>query len=164
MIDWAAEGVAAAIKQIMFSVRRRVILPIALCATALFASAAFAGGDWNPVHIDKITLISETKYILIVSPLRPINGGCRRVEVHGSFTRLDGVPWVLSWFYKGGPSKASHVAALLYLQKSERAGNTVNFGEMGYGLNPVNPKNICIEESRGLELWNGVVLSYYHNV
>ncbi len=145
----------------------RAILPLVLCASGLFAGTASAGATWDTVHVETFTPLSDTNYILIVATTPSeysVFGRCRHYQVRGSLSRLDGIPWIFSWFYNGGPTKESHIAALKYLQKSERLGNAVRFGAMGYAFNPINPKHRCIVESRGLRLLEGAVVSYCHEI
>jgi hypothetical protein len=145
------------------------ILLIAISTNLLSSADAYAGGTWDPVLIERISVLSDTDYVLVVLPTPtgfpfPVFGSCRRFEVHGSFSPLDGVPWFLSWFYEGGPSREDHLAALRYLRKLAGSGKEINFGAMGYGFNPVNPKNPCVVESRGLQWLHGAVVSYYHEI
>lgn len=140
-------------------------LVFTLILLVLMSSTSFAGGDDTAVHVLKLTLLSETDYVLVVSPVQkhdPVTLGCNRFEVHGTFGRLDGISWLEAPFYRSGLRKGDHIAALNYLKKYVGSKKTVMFGYMGEGFHPVDPKNYCIVESRALQLQDGVVLSYFH--
>jgi hypothetical protein len=130
-------------------------------------STAFAGGDDTTVHVLKVVLLSDTDYLMVVSPVEKndsVTLGCHRFEVHGTFGRLDGIPILQAFSYRSGLKKASHIAALRYLKKYEGSNKTVRFGYMGEGYRPLSPKNKCIVDSRALQLEDGAVLSYFHVV
>lgn len=59
----------------------------------LFDGFAAAGGDWSPVRVETLTLLSDTDYVLVVSPVEQAYSSfpkaCGHFEVHGTFSRLD---------------------------------------------------------------------------
>lgn len=140
----------------------RALLCILLMASALLVTPAVAGGSWEPVRVLKLSRTSQTAYTLIVEPgpnNDPYFKGCRRFEVHGTLSRLEG-EWPIG--RSGGPSKKEHIAALGHLQSFERTGRPLNFGWMGEGFRIVDPKKPCIFMSRGLNIIDGAVVSYFH--
>jgi hypothetical protein len=146
-----------------FHSSRTLILTV-LLASATLATPASAGGSWEPVRVRKLSRTSDTSYVLVVAPLPnddPYFKGCRLFEVHGSLRRLDG-EWPI--VRSNAPSKKDHTAALTYLQSFERTGKAVNFGWVGSGFGIINPRLPCIVESRGLQIIDGAVVSYFHEI
>jgi hypothetical protein len=141
----------------------RALLVVLLLPIGLLVTPAIAGGSWEPVRVLKILRTNETAYTLVVEP-DPNNdsylGGCRRFEVHGTLSRLEGKK--LPFGRSGAPTKEQHVAALRYLQSFERTGRPVNFGWMGEGFRIIDPKKPCVFMSRGLRIIDGAVVSYFH--
>jgi len=140
---------------------RALLSAIALTSGVLPTPAA-AGGSWEPVRVLKLSRSGETAYTLIVEPSPnndPYLKGCRRFEVRGALSRLEG-----EWPFgrPRGPSKKEHLAALKYLQSSEHTGKFVNFGSVGEGFRIIDPKQPCIFRSRGLRIIDGAVVSYFH--
>lgn len=140
----------------------RALLSVLLLASSLLVTPAIAGGSWEPVRVLKVLRANETAYTLVVEP-GPNNDsylkGCRRFEVHGTLSRLEG-EWPFA--RSGAPTKEQHVAALRYLQSFERTGRPVNFGWMGEGFRIIDPKKPCVFKSRGLRIIDGAVVSYFH--
>ncbi len=131
---------------------------VALFLVLFFSLPAFAGGSYEPVHVQKLTMLSDTDYVLVALPTPdpskykdPFLGNCMRFEVHGSFQRLEGTHWFIWWKASGAPTKEQHLAALAELKKYEGSKSVINFGWMGTGFNIIDPKNPCIVESRALE-------------
>ncbi len=125
----------------------------------LFATPALAGADWVPVHVQKLTMLSDTDYVLAVSPEPdksgyedPWLGSCKRFVVHGSYKPLKGTRWFIWWDNGGAPTKKQHLTALAYLKKFAGSKIAINFGGMISGFNIITPKNPCIVASRALEL------------
>ncbi|TAL27884.1 MAG: hypothetical protein EPN97_16105 [Alphaproteobacteria bacterium] len=128
----------------------------------LFSAPAFAGGSGQDVHVQKLTLLSDTDYILVVRPEPgkngyedPYMGDCKQFEVHGTLQRLRGkywLEWFIWWKARGTPTKEQHLAALAYLKKFEGSAKTILFGWIGSGFEVIDPRNPCIVESRGLRL------------
>jgi hypothetical protein len=150
-----------------------------LFALFLVSSPALAGGSWEPVHVQKLTMLSDTDYILVVLPVPDNNpywkdpwlGNCQRFEVHGTLQRLEGTHWFTWWVTGGAPTKEQHLAALARIKKFEGSKSVLNFGWMGTGFNIIDPKNPCIVESRGLDLVidggedgkTAAIVSYFHS-
>jgi hypothetical protein len=134
----------------------------------LWSAAGFAGGNASAVHVLELQILSETDYILVVSPIKQnedVTRGCKRFEVHGTYARLDGAPWPLFWTEKAyGGKKETHIAALQYLKTFVGSKKTVYFGYMGQGFGRIDPKNSCLVESRGLDIIGDSVFSYFRVV
>jgi hypothetical protein len=120
------------------------------------------------VHVQKLDMLSDTDYVLVVLPV-PDNspykalGSCKRFEVHGTLERLESTHWFLWWVTGGAPTKKQHLAALAYLKKFEGSAKTVNFGFMGEGFKIIDLKNPCVVKSRGLLLFEpNSVVSFFH--
>jgi len=139
----------------------------------LFDGFATAGGDWSPVRVETLTLLSDTDYVLVVSPVEVAYSSfpkaCAHFEVHGTFSRLDHLHWFEPASSGGGPTKKEHLAAIRYLREFVGSATIINLGEMGYGLS-VDSKNPCVAESRALELLEPpyssavAVVSYYNRI
>lgn len=137
----------------------------------LFSFPAFAGGNWQDVRIQKLTLLSETDYVLVVLPepkesgsKDPYMGDCKRFEVRGTLQRLKGKQWIdrfIWWNIRGTPTKEEHLAALSYLKQFEGSQKTIHFGWIGRGFEIIDPQNPCIVESRGLRLLDDKPKSVY---
>lgn len=129
----------------------------------LFSVPAFAGGDDERVHVEKLTMLSELDYILVVRPVRGKMSyddrmkDCKQFEVRGTLKRLKS-----QGQSSGTPTKKEHLAALAFLKKSEGSENTINFGWIGSGFEIINAKNPCIVKSRGLRHFPNTVLSYFY--
>jgi hypothetical protein len=135
----------------------------ALLLVLSFSLPATAGGSWVPVHVQKLTMLSDTDYVLIVQPA-PNNAtnykdlylsDCKRFEVRGTLRRLKEkslLSWFIWWKANGTPTTEQHLAALTYLKKFEGSKSDINFGWMGMGFDIIGP---CIAESRGLSLLTG---------
>jgi hypothetical protein len=148
---------------------KRRLISGALISTVFFASglpvtSAFAGGSWERVRVLRLSRNTEVNYTLVVEPLPNDDmyfKGCRRFEVHGTLSRLEG-EWPIG--RSSRPSKKEHIAALRHLQSFEQMGKSVNFGWVGRGFRIIDPKQACIVESRGLQIMHGAVVSYFHIV
>ena len=157
--------------------RQRCRIPLVGCllslSVLLFDGFATAGGDWSPVRVETLTLLSNTDYVLVVSPVEQAYSSfpkaCAHFEVHGKFSRLDHLHWFEPASSGGGPTKKQHLAAIGYLREFVGSATTINLGEMGYGFLP-DPKNPCVAESRALELleppnsYAVAVVSYYNRI
>jgi hypothetical protein len=142
----------------------KYFLPLFL-VLLFYSLPAAAGGDWVPVRVQKLTMLSDTDYVLVVLPA-PKNTGlykdlyfsdCEQFEVRGTLQRLfekSTLRWLTWWKENGTPTKELHLAALTYLKKYEGTKTYINFGWMGMGFNIEGP---CIVESRGLALLTGGV-------
>lgn len=148
--------------------------PLLFIALTLFffSTPAFAGGNATQVHVLKLSLQSDTDYVLVVSPVKKndsVTRGCSRFEVHGTYSFLEGdisarLTGLRPLFSERHPTKTDHVAALNYLQKFVGSKKTVWFGFMGEGFHTIVDKNPCVVESRALGLSGGHVLSFFHVV
>jgi hypothetical protein len=133
-------------------------------ALILFSSAAFAGGSSTKVYVQKLTMLTDTDYILVVMPVTVRDGdywgGCKQFEVHGTLRRLKSMGRS-----SGTPTKKEHLAALALLRKFEGSAKSMRFGYIGVGFKVINPKNPCIVNSRGLRRQvDGTVLSFFYAV
>lgn len=138
---------------------------------ALLPLNVVAGGSFEPVMVESLTVSQGTDYTLVVRPQSsaagtgwkdPYMGDCPKFTVHGTY----------SWFHSRSFSKhvtrENHRAALEHLRLAQREKTTVNFGWMGTGFIPVSRETPCIVRSRALELnaWRGRIgiMSYYNPV
>jgi hypothetical protein len=140
------------------------VVSAAVLASGLLVTSALAGGSWERVRVRELSRTTEIDYTLVVEPLSnndPYFKACRRFEVHGTLSRLEG-EWPIG--RSGGPSRKDHIAALKYLQSFERTSKSVSFGWIGSGFRIVNPKQPCTVESRGLQITNGAVVSFFHMI
>jgi len=124
---------------------------------------AIAGGTWLPVYVQKITMLSDTDYILVVAPTPkhqtskdPFFGDCNHFEVHGTFSRLKGKTWFLTLLPSerklNEQNRKKHLAALEKLRQFEETKTSLNFGWVGTGFRVVDSANPCVVESRALIL------------
>lgn len=151
----------------------KVLFSALFLALLLFPPPAFAGGDGQFVRVQKLTMQSDTDYVLVVLP-EPDKSGykdfymgdCKRFEVHGTLQSLNGTHWFIWWNTGGAPTKEQHLAALAYLKKFEGSPKTILFGWMGSGFKVIDPNNPCIVESRGLRLFDDPegVLSFFNAI
>lgn len=138
---------------------------LALLLVLFFPLPAAAGGSWVPVHVQKLTMLSDTEYVLVALPAPDPSGykdsylgDCKRFEVHGTLQRLKGkdlLSLLIWWKANGTPTKEQHLTALAYLKKFEGSKSDINFGWMGSGFNIIDSQNPCIVESRGLAMLGG---------
>jgi hypothetical protein len=160
--------------------RAKNLLCAGVSAILLFiigTNPAYAGGSGEPVHVISLKMLSDTDYVLVVAPKMPNNDRyldkCERFEVRGTygfldgdlFARITGVLLGFNNFYKTVLTKETHLAALMQLKKFVGSDRTVVFGWMGQGFRPLDKKNQCVVESRGLELVDSddvAVISYFH--
>jgi len=127
-----------------------------------------AGGSWEQVTVESLTLLNSTDYELAVHP-EPINGeykdpymgNCSRFTVKGSYS------WIHSWRFPEFVTQENHKAALAYLRQAHGEKKAIFFGWMGTGFVAIDPANQCVVRSRALHLFtdaeNGViaVISYH---
>lgn len=160
------------------STRLKYFLPLFL-TLLVHSQPAAAGGDWVSVRVQKLTMLSETDYILVVLPTSKNVGvykdlyfsDCKQLEVHGTLQRLyekSTLERLIWWKENGTPTKKQHLAALDYLKKYEGTKKDINFGWMGMGFQITGP---CSVESRGLSLLTGGgdgkelgVFSYFNSI
>ena len=138
---------------------------LTLIATVACTSA-IAGGSFEPVHINRISITNDVEYELVVTPLNmgrrdgyadPYMGQCAVFTVHGTYSRGTKFPSFVT--------REGHLAALAYLRQAHAANRPVNLGWMGTGFVPVDPAIPCTVRSRALhfhvEQDNQAVLSYH---
>jgi len=141
----------------------QILLLATLLFLTVFSTLAFAGGSWISVYVQKITMLSDTDYILVVEPVSeqeasqdPFFGGCGYFEVQGTFSRRSGQPWFWTLYpsvrKQNEQNRIKHLAALKKLQQLEETRTPLNFGWMGTGFNIIDEKNPCVVESRTLGL------------
>lgn len=139
------------------------------------ASPSFAGGSWDPVRIQKLTMLSDTDYVLIIEPQHQLMryknaffGDCSQFVVNGTYSRLDDTPWLDSLVRKTPiVTLEDHLAALEKLKAFESEGAIFEFGYMGTGFNVIDPDTPCVVESRALEVWiegdKVAIISYFRH-
>jgi hypothetical protein len=137
---------------------------LALTLTLVCASAA-AGGSFERVYINRLSIINGVEYELVVTPLNlsgrdyvdPYMGRCATFTVHGTYSRRVAFP---SFVTRDG-----HRAALAYLRQAHEANQPVNLGWVGTGFVPIDPALPCTVRSRALNLYmdqaTRAVLSYH---
>lgn len=133
------------------------------CSIIFLASAvpANAGGDYVSGRIVEFLSISSNLHSFVFQQNNneaDLVRGCRKFKIKIIYER---VPWY-SWLplYKNNhPTWQNTMEALKYIEKSSREGGTVYFGYIGNGL--VGTTEQCVFNSKGLEIDNGVVFSFY---
>ena len=121
----------------------------------LQTGGAVAGGSFEPVMVRRLTLKSATDYELVVQPISPNTGGyrdpyfgnCLLFTVRGKYSKVHS-----ALLFPEFVTRASHMAALTKLSEALKANSPVNFGWIGTGFVPIDPKNPCLVESRALYL------------
>jgi hypothetical protein len=138
-----------------------------LAYLALKSVPAVAGGSSERVVIDRLTT-DGVDYMLVVTPAPSQSsvsdlflGSCARFEVHGTYRWLKGA----IWGQEQPQSRKGHLEALEYLRQSLLAKRWVDFGWVGTGFVPVDPKDPCVVKSRALWLFSDErgthILSFY---
>jgi len=143
----------------------RAIRPLAMVAAIAYTSA-IAGGSYEPVLVNRISISSGVEYQLVVTPLKvrgrdgaldPYMGQCATFTVYGTYSRGTRFP---SFVTRDG-----HLAALAYLKEAHAADRPVNLGWMGTGFVPVDSGAPCTFRSRALHLHtehdSQAVISYH---
>ena len=98
---------------------------------------------------------SASDYELVVQPVSfntegykdPYFGSCSLFTVRGTYSRIHS-----ALLFPEFVTRESHIAALTKLSEALRANSPVNFGWVGAGFAPIDPKNPCLVESRALHL------------
>jgi len=138
-------------------------------AIALLGSVAFAGGSWESVKVESLTLLNSTDYELVVVPEQsrseykdPYMGNCARFIVKGSYS------WLHSWRFREDVTRENHKAALAYIQQAQTTRMPILLGWMGTGFVATDPTNQCVVRSRALQLLTEqgqtAVISYHNAV
>ena len=138
------------------SVRMNASFALCVCfLMVLFVPCvAWAGGSFEPVWIESFISRNEIDYELVVSPasdpksrrwVDPYLGRCTTFTVHGTYASVNNFPSFVT--------RLGHLSALVYLRSSFQEGRTINFGWLGNGFMPVDPKQPCVVRSRALHLW-----------
>ncbi|MDH5640616.1 MAG: hypothetical protein OEY28_04935 [Nitrospira sp.] len=136
------------------------------CAFLLLPSSLLAGGSWEKVNIERLTVFNSIDYELVVIPEQPKTeykdpylGNCPRFTVKGTYSRLH------SWRFPNSVNRDGHKAALAHLLQAKSENKAVFLGWMGTGFAPVDPDDKCMVHSRALELVTEgeitAVISYY---
>jgi len=140
---------------------------LALTAAVVCTSAA-AGGSYERVYINRLSVTNGVEYELVVTPLNlsgpayvdPYMGRCATFTVHGTYSRRVMFPSFVT--------RDRHRAALAYLQQAHAANQPVNLGWVGTGFVPIDPALPCIVRSRALYLHSdqdiSAVLSYHDSI
>jgi hypothetical protein len=116
------------------------------------SSAASAGGSWEEVTVESLT-VQGTSYELVVLPKPrpgekyqdPYMSTCPRFTVKGDYSLLH------AWRFPEFVTRANHKEALAYLQQAQTAKKRVLFGWVGTGFVPLGSDK-CIVRSRALWL------------
>jgi hypothetical protein len=135
-------------------------------AAAMAWGAALAGGSFEPVYINRLSIVNGVEYELVVTPLKvvgrdgnldPYMGQCTTFTVHGTYSRAIRFP--------SNVTRDAHRAALAYLREAQAADRPVNLGWMGTGFVPVDSGARCEFRSRALHLYieqgTEAVISYH---
>jgi hypothetical protein len=132
---------------------------------ALVCTSVAAGGSFERVYINRLSIINGVEYELVVTPLNlsgrdyvdPYMGQCASFTVHGTYSRRVAFPSFVT--------REAHKAALAYLRQAHEANRPVNLGWVGTGFVPIDPALPCIVRSRALNLHTGqgiaAILSYH---
>lgn len=139
------------------------------CAFFLLPFVAMAGGSWERVMVESLTVLNDTDYELIVIPEQrsiehkdPYMGSCSRFTVKGGYS------WLHAWRFPEVVNRENHKAALAYMQQAQGEKRMILFGWMGTGFVAIDPANKCVVRSRALQLLSddGVtaVISYHNAV
>jgi hypothetical protein len=127
----------------------RLLVWIALLACA----SARAEGSFEPVYINRLSIVNGVEYELVVTPLKvrdragyadPYMGQCTTFTVLGTYARRARLP---SFVTRDG-----HIAALAHLKQAQAADQWVNLGWMGTGFVPADSGAPCSFRSRALHL------------
>jgi hypothetical protein len=123
------------------------------CIAWMASAPALADGSFEPVHVNRISIVNGVEYELVVTPLKvrgrdrsadPYMGQCTIFTVHGTYSRRSGLPSFLT--------RAGHFAALAHLKQAHAADRWVNLGWMGTGFAPADSGAPCTFRSRALHL------------
>src|SRR5262249_53298591 len=115
----------------------RVLVALLLMSTALVAPWANAGGSFESVRITSLHIVSETDYVLVVTPnpktdpqwyKDPFMGFCATFTVQGSYSR------VYPGYFPRFITRQAHVDALAHLRRAYDENRSVNLGWMGTGF------------------------------
>jgi hypothetical protein len=129
---------------------------VLLALSLALPHAAWAGGSFESVLIKNFVISNEVEYQLSVSqvaatnpkpPTDPYLGQCSILTVHGTYAALYSI-----LKFPQDVTRAGHVSALAHLRASFQGGKAVNFGWLGNGFAPLDPKNPCVVRSRALYL------------
>ena len=142
------------------------VIRLLMLAAAVVWESARAGGSYEPVYINRISVPNDVEYELVVTPLNwrprdgyldPYMGNCPTFTVHGTYSRNARLPSFVT--------RESHVAAVAYLRQAHAAHRTVNLGWMGGGFAPVDSGVPCTFRSKALHMYNEqdveAVISYH---
>ena len=93
---------------------------------------ASAGGSWEQVTVERLTLLDSRDYELVVLPnpretdsRDPYIGTCSRFIVNGGYS------WIHSWRFPEFVSRESHEAAVAYLRQAHAERKAILLGWMG---------------------------------
>jgi hypothetical protein len=120
---------------------------------ATVCTSVLAGGSFEPVYINRLSIVNGVEYELVVTPLKvrgrdgyvdPYMGQCATFTVHGTYSRRSKLP---SFVTRDG-----HLAALAHLKQAHAADRWVNLGWMGTGFVPADSGTPCTYRSRALHL------------
>jgi len=124
-----------------------------ICMFILHAPVVLAGGSWEKVIVERITLLNGTDYELVVLPDQqnttyqdPYMGNCSRFTVKGGYS------WVHSWRFPENVTPESHKSALAYIQQAQTLKEAIFLGWVGTGFVAIDPANPCVVRSRALQL------------
>jgi hypothetical protein len=136
-------------------------------AAAIIAipASSWAGGSFESVEVRSLFTEGGSSYELVVSPVNKENDdpylkGCGVFVVIGSYSRIH------SWLhFPADVTLAGHQAALVRLREALDKRIPINFGWMGPGFEPIDPRHPCMVRSRALQIFSDhgttAVLSYF---
>jgi hypothetical protein len=140
--------------------------PLLVMFAFLVCASARAEGSFEPVYINRISIVNGVEYELVVTPLKvrgrdgyadPYMGQCTTFTVQGTYARRARLPAFVT--------RDGHVAALAHLKQAQAADRWVNLGWMGTGFVPADSGAPCTFRSRALHLHveqgTEAVISYY---
>jgi hypothetical protein len=129
----------------------------AACAVLiLLAGSSWAGGSFSPVAVESLVFHSATEYELVVRPIEtdldalprdPYFGKCPLFTVRGAYSIVHS-----TLRFPAFVTRESHTAALAKLSGALKTRTPVNFGWIGTGFVPIDPKKPCVVRSRALHL------------
>jgi hypothetical protein len=132
----------------------RALARLLALTAALACTSAVAGGSFEPVYINRLSIVNGVEYELVVTPLKvvgrdgypdPYMGQCTTFTVHGTYSRAIRFP--------SNVTRDAHRAALAYLREAQAADRPVNLGWMGTGFVAVDSGARCEFRSRALHLY-----------
>ena len=131
--------------------------------TVAISSLSWAGGSFEPVMVQSLRIVNDTEYELVVVTDKSRDAyfaACETFTVLGTYSPFH------SWLYfPSFVNVGRHKQALSRLQEAHKRGIPINFGAMGSGFEPIDPRKPCVVRSRALDVRGEpdslAVISYY---